>query len=260
MTIDYFIPCIGGQELLNECKDILLNASDPTHDTNYFVIDNGSKVPIQVSWWARLIRNGENLGMVKTLRQCMDLSKADILIFAHSDFLLYEDLWNAKISARFEADPKLGLIGAVGAERAEKNGGRSNVWCGFRDGHLHGWKPETSALKPVVLLDGCFMAFRRSAMDAAGIPEVPFPRHHFHDKHWSLQMVVSGYRVGVLQMDCEHFGGQTSTRPECQESFQADGGEQAIYDAAERQYLERFGPILSVSVDSQWNYTKQFRP
>jgi len=255
MNIDYFIPAIGNQDLLDNCLAELV-AGFCYPETRLVVIDNGSKTPLETTF-AEVIRNEENIGMVRTLRQAMDHSKSEILIYAHSDFNMYEDLWDSKIISRFYEDQKLGLIGAVGAEQADKNGGRSNVWCSFRDGEVHGWKPETSSMKPVVLLDGCFMAFRRCAMEKAGIPELPFARHHYHDKHWSMQMVVADYRVGVLQMDCEHLGGQTSTRPECQESFQTDGGEQAIYDSAERQYLERFLPILPVSVDANWNYSKR---
>lgn len=249
MTLEYFIPCIGQPELVAQCCENLLKGRRGIADIT--VIDNGSKIPIKAETsrpqiW--IYRSEENMGMVKTLDFVRRKSVADIIVYAHSDFMLYEDEWNLKIAAHFEADPKLGLIGAVGAEQADTNGGRSRVWCSFRDGEVHGWKPETSALRPVVLLDGCFMAFRRSAMEDAGIPDLSFPFHHFYDKDISLSMHTKGWKVAVLQMDCEHLSGKTACQPECQEFFNKYGGEQAIYNEAEKRYLSKWSHLFPISV------------
>jgi len=258
MTLDVFIPAISGEDVLNQCVWKLVE--NRVHkETLLFVIDNGSKRPI----WeegdrpATVIRNDSNVGMVESLQQAKRICDGDILMFMHSDFMVHERGWDDKILSAFKADPKLGLLGAVGGSVAATNGGRANVLCSFRDAHVHG-TPTPHGVHPAVLLDGCCMIFRKSAMD--GIPELNFPAHHFHDKMWSIQMVMNGYRVGVIKLDCDHLGGRTSCQPECQESFKKWGGEQAIYNSAERKYLEKWGPLFPMSVDANWNYSTRAGP
>jgi len=250
MLIEVWIPAIGNVEMLQECITRLIeNSALHQHGKlDVYVIDNGSESPIE---FARL-RNEKNVGMVEALAQAKANSSADILVYQHSDFRVHEKGWDVKIRDYFIADPKLGLVGAMGAQQADTNGGRSNCYCAF-DGSVHG-HPCPKGITPVVLLDGCFLCFRRAAMFSAGIPELPFPVHHFHDKHWSMQMVNSGWRVGVTDLNCAHLSGQTSCQPECQKSFEPEGGEQAIYNAAERQYIDRWKSMFPVTVDHDWNY------
>lgn len=223
------------------------------------VIDNGSETPLNLnsSLADDLIRNESNVGMIESLQQAKDNCTADILAFFHSDLLIHEGGWDAKIIQAFESDPRLGLLGVVGGSVAASNGGRANVLCSFRNGHAHG-QQTPPGVHPAVLLDGCCMIFRREAMNA--IPDDGFPAHHFHDKDWSVQMIMNGYRVGVIQLDCEHLGGRTSCQPECQESFKKWGGEQAIYEASERRYLQKWGAMLPIRVDAAYNYSTRAGP
>lgn len=261
MKIDVFFPALGQPELVE--RSFAAAMQNAHGDTGGWIIDNGTEIPLSKSCDINpiaFLRNHHNQGMPLSLDQAKRTSIADILVFLHTDFIIHEEAWDLQLARHFEVDPKLGLVGAVGAQQADSNGGRSNVWCSFRDAEVHGNRVPIGALVPAVLLDGAFMAFRRTAMDAAGIPELPFPRHHFHDKHWSMQMVNAAYSVGVMQMDSEHLGGHTSTRPECQKSFESDGGEQAIYDAAECQYIDRWKEMFPVKVDPFWHYTSRAGP
>ncbi len=253
MTIDYFLPAIGQQDLLNRCLSLLRKNMRGTR-AELRVIDNGSIPPLQVYHALGTVSRMENnLGMVEGLVFAMRHSLADILVYSHTDFLIYEAGWDLKLASYFEADDQLGLIGAVGARVAAANGGREEVFCSFRNGHEHGWQTPPG-IHPVALLDGCFMAFRRRDLDRIGIDR-SFSPHHFYDKDWSLSFVLAGARVGVIDLDCEHLGGQTSCRPDYQEwanKAAPQGGDRDFYLANERRYIAKYAHLLPVRVNKDW--------
>lgn len=257
MRLDYFIPAIGQQQMLDECLLHLKRGIDNYLGTRIHVIDNGSNPPLRIdpvlSLFVCVHRLEENLGMIESLVFAMRNSTADILVYSHSDFFVYEGGWDTTIGAYFEADDKLGLIGTVGAAVAASNGGREEVLCSFVDGHLHGGQTPTG-IHPAVLLDGCFMAFRRSYLDRVGIDR-SFKPHHFYDKDWSLSFALAGVRVGVMSLYCQHRGGQTSCRPEYQAwaKEKTANGDQDFYLANEAKYIGKHREVFPVRVDSAWN-------
>jgi GT2 family glycosyltransferase len=255
LTIETWIPAIGNEELLKECLADLCQNSSVMKEVS--IIDNGSEKPIfsgDCEWLERflILRNPVNVGMVKSLRQASDSCGSDLLCFMHSDFMIREDRWDEKVISQFEADEKLGMVVAMGCQVAEANGGRSKCFCSF-DGNVHGKYPSDNG-NFVAMVDGCFLAMRRSIMDACGIPDLNFPFHHFYERDWVLSMVTRGYRAKVIQLHCDHLSGRTACQPECQEFFNKHGGEQAIYNEAERIYLEKWGHLLPVYCDSAGNY------
>ena len=144
----------------------------------------------------------------------------------------------------FTTDPKLGMVVSMGCEQADANGGRSRCYCSFRqDGIRHGRRPSKEG-NFVAMADGCFLAMRRSIMDACGIPDLRLPVHHFYERDWILEMVTRGYRAKVIPLDADHLSGKTACQPECQEWFNQRGGEQAIYDEARSACTWRSGGIF----------------
>jgi len=250
MKIDVFIPAIGQEGLLNKTLGLLYKNS--THDTGFYVIDNASKEPLEAIG-ATVIRNEENLGMVGSLRQAVEYSEAEILVYLHSDFFLYESGWDTKLVAAFEADPKLAVLGVVGAPRADKNGGRSGTVCAFRNAHEHGSRP-TQHITPVALLDGCFGAYRRAFLENIDWEEFEENGYYFYDKDISLTLTMQALHVGVINFDCEHLGGQTSCRPEFSNTLTEKGeSHDTIYDRSEKRYLAKWGHVLPVAVRNDWH-------
>lgn len=250
MRIDYFIPAIGQQEMLQDCIDEL-RKNQQHGDTEIHVIDNGSNPPLEIRD-AKVHRFEDNLGMIESLVAAKRLSNAEILGFAHSDFFIHEFGWDSRLVQAFSSDPKLGLVGAVGARIAALNGGRAEVYCSFtRDGEVHGYQTPPG-VHPAVLLDGCMMVFRRTVLDALNIPDTRFRTHHFYDRDWSLQTAVGGWKVGAICLDCDHLGGQTACRDDFQKWINERGGEQKMYEENEALYLNKWKHVLPVSVDSKW--------
>lgn len=259
MTLDYFIPAVGQPDILQACVDHLhFNASKRPEIT---VIDNGSEVPIEDGLYQyKLIRNDANVGLPKSLRQAMDLSKSDIIVFAHSDLFMREQGWDEKLINAFEQDPKLGIVCVMGCRVAASNGGREDCFCAFEnDGPVHGSKVPDEGIY-VAMLDGCFLAMRRTAMDDSGIPDLNYPPHHFYERDWVLSMIVRGWKAKVLNLKSNHLSGKTACQPECQRYFDTIGGEQNVYNSSERMYLQKWGALLPIQVDYNGNYRSSAGP
>lgn len=251
MTLAVFIPALGQQEVLDQTLSLLAKNAHGWVDMT--VIDNASLTPI-VSKFAKIIRNEENKGMVGSLAQARSLCTADILVYLHSDMLIHEPEWDTKLLQAFEEDPKLGLLGVVGAATADKNGGRSNVYCAFRDYKPHGAKP-TKFITPAALLDGCALIFRKSMMDELNMPDVygDGNEFYFYDKEISLTATMASWRVGTVNLDCDHLGGRTSLSQEFVEKIQSDlQTHDTMYQRSESRYLAKWKDVLPVHVAADW--------
>lgn len=252
LTLSAYVPALGQQDILDKCIGLLHRNAIDEH-TQLYVIDNASQRKLE-STFAYVIRNEENRGMVGSLKQAMEHSQADIVVFLHSDMYVYEDGWDIQILKAFEDDPKLGMLGVVGAEIADANGGRSRVHCAFRDWVSHGHKP-TKKITPVAILDGCLLAARRSMMEGLSLPEVygDGNEYFFYDKELSLTVTMESWHVAVINMDCEHLGGRTS----CSEEFTAKinaalTNHDTMYARSEKRYLDKWRGSLPVRVTPEY--------
>lgn len=265
MKIDVIIPHINKPALLEKCLNLYKENCDPAI-TNVIVIDNASEPPLQNNIYGSVVRYPDNLGMIKSLEEAKKMSTADILIYTHSDTFYYEKGWDAKVVKAFEANPKLGLMGIVGGAVASPDGGRGNMYCSFRNGHLHG-NQTPEGIHFVALLDGCSLMFRRTALDSFEIDKAFYP-HHFYDKDWCLEVLTRGWNVAVIAMDCEHLGGQitiggqhyqqwadeylTKNKIETKET-----GDIYFYLENEKRYIDKWKHLLPIVVNADGTYSHQ---
>jgi hypothetical protein len=171
-----------------------------------------------------------NIGVYPTFRCGMVNSDTEIVAFFHSDLMVIEKGFDVRMIWEFHSRPRLGLLGFVGSNEIDSNGGRGSGTTSNFQGHMytddrkviegqwqwngtpaeaHGKRNEGYTEAAVV--DGCVMVIRREAWDRIGFRE-DFPPHHFYDRLISTQMLEAGWRVGVLGVACDHLGGQTVSR------------------------------------------------
>jgi glycosyltransferase involved in cell wall biosynthesis len=250
MSISVYCPALGQQALLAKCIS-LLHANQHNIDTKLFVIDNGSQIPL-TSHYAEVIRNEENKGMVGSLRQAVEHTDAEVIVYLHSDMFIHEEGWDRQIAVAFEADHQLAALGVVGAIQADADGGRSGVVCAFRDGEKHGKLPEKK-ITPVALLDGCFCAYRTSFLRELDFDQFEENGYFFYDKDISLTLTMKSLHVAVIDLDCVHIGGQTSCREEFTDSLASKGENHGtIYATSENRYLRKWGKALPVRVTPEY--------
>ena len=138
-------------------------------------------------------------------------ARYDILCFSHEDVQYDTPNWGARLLAHFN-DPQVGLIGLAGGgpkprvpsswsshirhsevnyiQHFPKSGRESRLCHGTHD------RSDRSPLKPVICIDGFWMAARRDLALNKPFDEKHFPGFHGYDMDFSLQ-VSKTHRVCV---------------------------------------------------------------
>ena len=229
MNLLVIIPASDNEELTKRCaKQAEIHATDD--ETEIVVFDNG------VGFGE--MGPGYNIGVYPVFfyvieHMCKD---ADILLFIHSDLIIHEYGYDARLIEAFEKDREIGLVGFVGSNIIDSDGGRGlgtrSNFAGTEpntgDALVHG--AQDAGLTEVAHVDGCAMAFRTTTLR-----EIPFQRnfpvHHFYDRLMSVEVLWRGWRVGNLGISCDHLGGQTACKSE-------------NYHRMSREWLKRQGIAL----------------
>jgi len=277
MSIDLIIPVIDQHELTRECLDFIeVNSPSVTRT----VFDNASDAsylnwhptPTGGTSFFYINRREKNLGFYKPLQEISRFSTSLFIGLLHNDLFIYEEGWDKRVEAAFEADPKLMLIGFCGSDQVDERGGRGtgtmSNFAGIRGQlQIHTGRQITD-LRPALILDSLAMIFRREAIPLLGIDDNIVPCH-FYDKIWCLKLIDQGFHVGVMGVLCDHIGGQTSVgvarynkdaeewcdahRLPFNQSNPADAAHQ-IYLEAERRMFAEFGPkgLIPSRVDQDY--------
>src|SRR5574343_633407 len=180
------IPVVNQHQLTKDCLHALSNATTVfPNEVTVVLIDNGSREPYSLK---------EFIGLM------------------HNDVLMYEPGWEGRIVDEFRKDQHLGLIGLVGSNEVDSNGGRGGgTMCNFNGtrGQSQAAGLKITTLRPAVCLDSLFMMFRRNVIPLMNIDEHIAPCH-FYDKLWTLRTVENNWRVGCLGLEIDHMGGMTA--------------------------------------------------
>ncbi len=227
--------CIPIMNQLSEAKGPLgllrYNTSD---DTEFLIIDNGSTDDIESFFLKylrpkrlRIIRNEENIGLVKTLQQAYENCETEVLAVTHDDVFVYEPLWDQRINKYFESIPKLGAVGFFGAQGCGPRGERiqdiplylsPNTMAGMSqmlEAEIHGFRLEQE-WKSAAIFDGMMMIFSMEMLRKGNGFDQQYKYHHMYDRDASLESLRRGYKNIVVNVPCHHLCGLTANRAEYQ--------------------------------------------
>lgn len=269
MKLCVVIPSLNQREMLRTTYEQIKSVTEPTTlDVEFLMIDNGSDVPLTEEEvpGARIVRLEKSIGVYPVFWEALKHTDADVLAFLHSDVVIWEQGWNARVEGAFGSDPRLGLVGFVGSDEIDSSGGRglgtcSNFmgrtltsprtgvqWTGSR-AEQHG--KRVVGLNHAAVEDGCVMIFRRSVLEA--IPQrTNFPPHHFYDRLMSCEVRERGFDIRTMGIEFDHFSGQTVGREQkyydmarawCETwnvPIPNDNTDMAIYQEGERQWLSEY--------------------
>jgi hypothetical protein len=154
-----------------------------------------------------------------------------IIAYIHSDVTIHEKGWDRRIAEQF-ADPQVAIVGMGGATgigtsdlyrkpyRIEQLQ-RIEYYSNQTDWATHG-KRETGA-RDVAVVDGFFIAARRSFLDEiGGWKWFPYTLHCY-DTCLCLQALRHGYKVRMVGVNVTHHGGGGSTTPDYRKWCEARG-------------------------------------
>ena len=237
-------------------------------NVKFLFIDNGSAellsdqsffVTWQRKYRVRVLRNDQNVGVYPTFQQGYDSSDTELIFFSHSDVEMCEYGWDEKIISIYRRLEKPGVFGMFGAKgigtpeiyRAPYDFRQLMRWdCITVESMLHGGaRLINSDYERIMVLDGFSMiVVRNMVVDAMNskFDHERYPVHHCYDLDVSLDSHFGGYHNYVIDVDCKHHGGATSTREKWAEKFNTT--DLAIHRKAHQVMYNKFRNRLPVSV------------
>lgn len=200
-------------------------------------IDNGSTEPLAeqpfAERWCReydvsIIRNDTNTGVYPTFQQGFEITDSDFIFYSHNDVEMKEYGWDDKlirILSRLSSQHKVGVCGMYGA----KGIGTPEIYrAPYHFTQLMRWDCITvesmaftaerkieSDYERVMVLDGFSLIVSRAMVNKAMAGKFDYesyPVHHMYDQDICVTSHYGGYNNYVLDIDCKHHGGQTSTK------------------------------------------------
>lgn len=250
-----------------------------TEEYSLILINNGSNEPVTIKSddgvynnMKRLVvlHNEENVGCLPMLKQSLPyIEDDDIVVFMHNDVLIWDDGWDLFVRKIFSDMPDLGLAGFFGAPGVALDGGRmfakshmvGREWG--TEGQLHGTIMPHFDVQPATVLDSLCLIFRASALKKVGIPE-HWPPHHWFDRLFCLRFIEHGWKVAILGVAFDHYGGGSSgqtmdtfsqkwVKETSGEDLDVEAANMRLYLAGLEIFQNEYGDKLSLIADG-WDY------
>lgn len=233
-------------------------------------IDNGSDSPLQdqqfFKTWSRsqdvrVIRNPENVGVYPTFQQGYDHTDTQFIFYSHNDVQMIEWGWDEKLARLLRTLETPGVCGMFGA----KGIGTHDIYkAPYHYTQMMRWDCITvqsmldagarlimADYERIMVLDGFSLIVNsdmiRSAFAFGGrFDHERFPVHHMYDQDICVTSHYGGFKNYVLDIDCRHHGGVTSTRERWAEPLGST--DLKIHREAHRVFYEKWRGRLPVSV------------
>lgn len=276
-------PVINQKAFTKSLVESLINTLDKPENFMLVIVDNRSTDPYteeefgELPFKLKVLKNEENKGYYYPLLQLQEFvtnPAEDLVGLVHNDVIFYEKGWDNRARQAFIDYNHLGVIGLVGSDEGDENGGRGGgTMCYFRGerGQSQAAGLRVTGVEPAVVLDSLFMLFRATVVPFLKIDDSITPCH-FYDRIWSIRTIESGWSVAVLGTEIDHMGGITScAEPEYQKAsmewcdkhnlaYEVNRGDHYIYLEAERRFLSEYRDqkhFIPMKVSKDWKYERR---
>jgi GT2 family glycosyltransferase len=202
-TVTVVIPVYQDLEMTLACLRSLADARPAGVRPEYVLVDDASPEKLGAKLHGipglTVLRNGENLGFLRTCNRAARLSNADYLVFLNNDTLVTEG-WLDELVATAERDPQTGVVGAkliYPDGTLQEAGGL--IW---RD--ASGWNvgrgeraddPRYQFVRDVDYCSGAALLVRRSLFARLGGFDELFAPAYFEDSDLCFAARRAGFRV-----------------------------------------------------------------
>ncbi len=154
-------------------------------------------------------------GLCKVYNLCASKAKYGNLLFIHEDIVFHTEGWGQKLIEHL-TDKKIGVIGIAGSKYKSKLPG---PWWGVPKEmqHIHIFQHTDTGRKeyssinselnrqPIAIVDGVFMACRKSIWETNPFDEKTFSGFHNYDLDFSLSVGQRSKNLFVNDILIEHF-------------------------------------------------------
>lgn len=243
----------------------------------FIFIDNGSEIPLtQTRFWSKLsreaaqlqiVRFDQNIGVYRTFQVAAENQflngGSDYIFYSHNDVEMLEFGWDEKIcQLLLELESKAKSPGVCGMFGARGLGSPEIYKAPYDFRQLVRWDCITvesmvgaggrlisKPYERVITLDGFSLIVSKSLF-VHGLNKKfdweSYPPHHNYDNDICLSSHFAGYANYVLDVDCVHHGGVTSTREKWAEKMNTT--DLQIHRKAHAVMYEKYRGRLPVSV------------
>ncbi len=201
--VTVIIPVYNDTVMTLDCLRSLADAQPANLQVEYVVVDDASTQDVARQLAAvpgvTFLRNGENLGFLRTCNRAALLSTADYVVFLNNDTLVRPG-WLEELVRTAEADPRTGVVGAklVYPDGSLQEAG-GLVW---RD--ATGWNygrggraddPAYEYVRDVDYCSGAALLVRRSVFEQLGGFDERFAPAYYEDADLCFAARRAGFRV-----------------------------------------------------------------
>ena len=183
-----------------------------------YILDRNIQETIGVDYEVIFIDNSDNkYSIFSAYNEGVKQSKYPYLCFIHEDIIFRSNNWGKLLCKAFETSSKIGMIGVIGAKMifdytwgwwtAPQVGKiiQSNKTTRITSKYTQ-CLDEHPILLNAAICDGLFLAFPKIIFDQISFDENTYKGFHGYDMDISMQVLVSGYEIKVIQnILVEHF-------------------------------------------------------
>lgn len=248
--------------------------TDPNAELNPWDLAGGRARNVRIAW------DRKNRGVPYALHRLYEMAEMGddrptnehVVLYLHDDVFIHEHGWDLRLLRAFE-DPKVDLAGFLGAiglgfeaiykipyesHHVSRYGGMSNLV----NAQAHGERVFEN--RPAAFVDGLAMAIRMRALDVlkgwswwpTAVP------HYAYDYGMSCMIRRHGGRCVLVPVACQHgvetngglASGTTVLEPH-RATMERFGGDQAVYQAAQKWVYEEFRDVLPLRLSEDEFHT-----
>jgi len=163
------------------------------------------------------IDNTQNIfGICEAYNRGVFRAKGEVLVFLHEDVFHLEMNWGPRLLHKFSSDPTLGVVGVAGSQVLFSD---PPIWTQAGRPWLFGKVvheldngaryfmtvfSKDSGDREVAVLDGCWMAVRRTVFDSCQFDSDTFPGFHFYDLDFCMQARKRWKIIGSTDILIKH--------------------------------------------------------
>ncbi|MFA5889080.1 MAG: glycosyltransferase [Candidatus Paceibacterota bacterium] len=229
-SLSIIIPILGHHDMTQFCINKIIEHHK--QEIEILVVDNGNDfiaepIPLKSNVHLKVVHPEEgNIGVYPVFDYGIRHTEGEIILFMHNDLILNENGFDILLKYVFAKNKDFGLVGFVGSDEINENGGRGWGTTSNLEKKTYTYKDKTwtgppaelfgskfDGLTNAVFIDACSMAIRRSTWEKIGFRK-DFPiSSHSHDRLTCMQVLEAGQRIAVLGVACDHMDGQTRFYP-----------------------------------------------
>jgi GT2 family glycosyltransferase len=206
-NIEILIPVYNNHVLTKKCLDSIFRAT--SGNFSIIIVDDNSTDPESITYYnslkknkkIKIIKNGENLGFIKSINHGLKYCTAEYLVIMNNDVLVSKD-WLQNLAKGFKEAQNIGIVAPL-------------INC--NNPYQNKSKTKTIYTEVPYVYGTCFMIVRRLLKENMMFDDI-FGPGYFEDIDLCFKVIEAGYKILVANnskikhLNCGTFGAEQAAR------------------------------------------------